>query len=464
MLNPNGPYTSAESFTRFTFKEDTFQIVSNIAYLIGVRPQHFIYENDDPAKAAIFKKLNDDKNARIIRNLCIVRTAIERNVSKIVRKGKIEYTSFMFMPEYVPQDSVRALTEDGVKFFKKSNKRLAEHVIEINRVLSDRINNVKNYFPMWLNWQYVKSIFVTPEWLTEAGIKAAADNYFTNYNSFPYHCFINWQASDDGNILYNDRKFVKLLYEQHDETFDDDSKVSNVNAKVKGALFDFIKSSEKIDLIVDCENSDPFKLCATLQNIEQEYREKLSKIILVDGDKTTPVWGMLNAYITLPVEHMKIERVKAGKSLVDIRLTAKACQEFFQENVTSFLLASSDSDYWGLISALPDARFLVMAEHEKCGYDIKEAMKNNGIFYCFIDDFYSGESADELKKSVLLRSVNKYVSDAVTLNLVEMLDTVLDSTGVTMEDDEKQRFYNSYIKKVAMEIADDGKMILRFKT
>ena len=42
-----------------------------------------------------------------------------------------------------------------------------------------------------------------------------------------------------------------------------------------------------------------------------------------------------------------IERIKQNKSLVDIKLTARACQEHYQKQVDSFVIVSSDSDYWG---------------------------------------------------------------------------------------------------------------------
>ena len=80
-------------------------------------------------------------------------------------------------------------------------------------------------------------------------------------------------------------------------------------------------------------------------------------------------WKILEYSVKIPVEHIMTERVKQNKSLVDIQLTARACQEHYQNQVDSFVIVSSDSDYWGLISSLSDARFLVMIEREKCGPD-----------------------------------------------------------------------------------------------
>lgn len=60
-----------------------------------------------------------------------------------------------------------------------------------------------------------------------------------------------------------------------------------------------------------------------------------------------------------------------------IRTFEKIIKNYFvisyKNDVDSFVIVSSDSDYWGLISSLPDAHFLVMIEREKCGPDIRSA-------------------------------------------------------------------------------------------
>ena len=87
----------------------------------------------------------------------------------------------------------------------------------------------------------------------------------------------------------------------------------------------------------------------------------------------------------------------------------------------SFVIVSSDSDYWGLISSLPDAHFLVMIEREKCGPDMKEALADSGIFYCYLDDFYSGNSED-IKKNALFKEMYRWIDNSVHLNVNDMFD------------------------------------------
>ncbi len=103
-----------------------------------------------------------------------------------------------------------------------------------------------------------------------------------------------------------------------------------------------------------------------------------------------------------------VERVKQNKSLVDIMLTARTCQEHSQNHVDSFVIVSSDSDFWGLLSSMPNVRFLVMIEHENCGPNLKNALVNAGIFDCYIDDFYSGNT-EELKLNALFKEMHQYI-------------------------------------------------------
>lgn len=159
---------------------------------------------------------------------------------------------------------------------------------------------------------------------------------------------------------------------------------------------------------------------------------------------------------------MMIERVKPNKSLVDIMLTARACQEHYKNDVDSFIIVSSDSDYWGLISSLPDARFLVMVERENCGTDLKNAMTNAGIFYCYIDDFYSG-NAEDIKLSALFKEMYRYIDGAVNLNVNTMFHEALRATRIEMSSSEQSQFVSKYIKTMQMSINENGDVVLEFK-
>lgn len=443
------------------YKDSTYELVSKVAYLIGVPKRIFENEHEAP-QLEIYEQLDKDKTARIVRNLCVVRTSIERNFKHINDKMRMEYKTILSLPEYVPSDSLNQLTADGINFIKKSSTKLAHHIIEINRLISDRINNCKPLFPLWINWQYIKDIFIMPNGLTEEGTKLAADLYYSNLSYYPYQVYINWIPADEGNVLYNDKKFATLLYQWHNDYFGEMSKVSDAGTYVKSNIYDYIEDSDKVVVVVDCENSDPYKLVATLKNLNSDYTQKIASIILFDDVHTASAWRILEEFTKIPVEHMMIERVKQSKSLVDIMLTARACQEHYTNNVDSFIIVSSDSDYWGLIQSLPYARFLVMIEREKCGPDMKAALVSSGIFFCYIDDFYSA-NAEEIKHSALFREMYRYIDNHVQLNVNEMFSEALRATRIDMADAEKKQFFHRYIRSMQMSISDDGDVVIEFK-
>ena len=449
------------SSERITYKDSTYVVISKVAYLIGVPKR--IFENEhEPPQLEVFQQLENDKNARIIRNLCIIRTAIERNFKYINEKMRMEYKTILSLPQFVPAESINQLLADGVSFIKKSSTQLSGHIVEINRLISDRINNCKNLFPLWLNWHYVRELFIMPDGLCEKSTKDAAAVYYGSLSLYPYQMYINWSPHDEGNILFNDKKFVTLLYRWHEDEFTEYSKVSDAGSYIKGSIYDFIADSEKVVVVVDCENSDPYKLSATFRRLNSTYTEKIASIILFDDIHTATAWSILEKFTSIPVEHILIERIKQNKSLVDIRLTARACQEHYENKVDSFIIVSSDSDYWGLISSLPKARFLVMIEHDKCGPDMKAALVDSGIFYCYLDDFYSGDS-EELKTNALFQEMRNYMARSVKLNVNEMFSDALRATRIEMTPSEQQQFYDKYIKTLQLTISDSGDVSLTIK-
>ncbi|MBQ9117527.1 MAG: NYN domain-containing protein [Clostridia bacterium] len=442
------------------YKDSTYEIISKVAYLIGVPKIVFENENLSP-KPEVYERIDKDKNARIIRNLCILRTQIERGFKSISQKMKFEYRSLYSIEEHIPKESVRQLSEDGISL-RHSNAQLYQYIIDINKLISDRINNCRSLFPLWLNWQYLKQIFIMPNGLCEAGTKAAAAQFYANLNLYPYKVYINWTPRENGNILYNDKKFVTLLYEWNKDEFTEFSKVSDAGSYVKGAIYDYIDDSQKVVFVVDCENSDPYKLSATLRNLDSSYTQKISSIILFDDVHTASAWRTLEQYTDIPVEHVMTERIKENKSLVDVKLTARTCHEHYVNHVDAFVIVSSDSDFWGLIESLPNAKFLVMIERDSCGPDLKHALVNAGIFYCYIDDFYSG-NAEDVKHGAIFKAMDEHIAENVKLNVFTMFNEALRTTRVEMTDSEKRQFIEKYVKTIQMSIDQSGELRLEFK-
>lgn len=436
------------------YENSTYTVISKVAYLIGVPKR--IFENEfEPPQLECYEELHQNKNARIIRNLCCLRTAIERGFKQINTAMLYDLKNLHSLPELIPQDSLRELADDGI-VIERANYKLKLYIVDINRHIVNRINNCKALMPLWLNWEYLRDIFIMPNGLDENKIMAAAVDYYSHKNQYPYQVYINWACGSHGNILYNDKKFVSLLYLAHEDRFYDFSKVTDAGNLTKDGIYRFLDSSDQVAVVVDCENSDPYKLYATLNNLDQEaLLNKICKIILYNDVHSATAWKILDRFTEIPIEHNMIERIKGNKSLVDITLTAGTVTEFYKNNIRAFILVSSDSDYWGLISAIPQARFFVMVESEKCGGDIKNALKDHGISYCYIDDFCTGNS-NEIKITAVLDEVRRTLAQAFQMNVNDMLSEAYRVTRADMTPAEKRQLYDRYIKPMKIVIEPDG--------
>ncbi len=451
--------TELNGKTRTTQK--TTEVVSVFGYLIGVRKSVFDNPNE-PLQNECYDRLNREKPARIIRNLCILRNQIEHNFGKINDSLRNQHRSITSLTEYIPMNSLMELENDGVTVFKKSNTKLGMHIIELNRLIGDRINNCKEYFPTWLNWDYVKDLFIMPDSLTEAGIKAEANEFFTHLERYPYGVYMSWAPADCGNVLSSDKKFVSLLYEWNSDQFRQWNKVEDAGDYVTGNIYDFISAGNKVVFFVDCENSDPYNLCAALEGLDREYIGKVEKVILFNDIHTSSAWELLAEHISVPVEHILIERVKENKSLVDIRLAMRVSEEFYKDNVDSFVIVSSDSDYWGVITGLPDANYLVMVEHGKCGPDMRDALDESGIFFCYIDEFHSARS-EGIKTASLYRELDRYMAEHLQFNFRSMLNAALAATRIDMTDAEKRQFFDKHIRSFQASMDKDGQLQISLK-
>ena len=140
----------------------------------------------------------------------------------------------------------------------------------------------------------------------------------------------------------------------------------------------------------------------------------------------------------------------------------------------SIILASSDSDFWGLIKQLPRARFLVLNEFRKTSGAIIEQLDKYNIMHCYMSDFAQD-------------TVQKFKSDVLYLGLVEKIkhfnetgefgcldvDVLLqqlfyDANIIGAEGQvkkEKDAFFNKYLKNglLMKPVMDGGKLRLKIE-
>ena len=446
------------NLTGFTSTKMQGEIVSVTAYLLGISDFRFDEQSHQLDKAVI-ARLDQNKQAKIFRALSLLRTKCELNYKKIVDQILNYHKTLTQMPDDVPKDLIDYLYGENVNLYAV-NSRVEPFIITINDEIKRRLPQIRNLYPDWVNWDYVKDIFIMPNGNDYQGIKAAASEYYRKQDFCPYKCYMNFMGEEHvGNILSNDIHFLTVIYKWHHDEFTSLSRVQDASEDTKDNISQFVQNSTNTIAVVDCENASPYAFYAMLKGLQDQEINKVSKIILIEDQHASSAWQIFNEFAGLEVEEVILDRVKEQKSLTDMAVATRICKEFYQGTADRFLLVSSDSDYWTLINSLPDAKFLIVLEHTKCGQAFLELLNQHQINYCYSDAFNSND-ADTLRNKALIREVKAILPDLSSINLYEVLDQADRNVFAQMTDAEKDSFYKKHLSKLRLYISDSGVLSL----
>lgn len=325
---------------------------------------------------------------------------------------------------------------------------LSRNVIELNQLIDARIEKIALGFK-GIPQEWIQEMFSMPAGDTIDGVRAAIRRYRQFKNFYPYQKYVNWSFAEtpeekrSKNIFGNDKDLHTLLAEIH--------------ANKESKLIDFVGTANDVVVVVDCENSDAQRLYDALNTVKGNLR----KIILIDDTHTNLMWDeMVREYreAGIAIEHDELPRLKEQKSLVDLRMVAKTCEEFYKNNVSHFILASSDSDIWALISSLPDADIMVLAEKCKCGDVLIEALTQHKIQRLFLEDITTDSS------ELMDRIMHKQIAYLMTKSYIDVKRTVIHAAqklNLFLDKDRIDRYTSEALAEVCtIKEEETGKVIL----
>ena len=449
--------TAENHSNNFFLEKQTHQIVTCIAFLIGV-PEKCL--SGIPNSEEIVNSLLKNDDAVIIRSLCSIRSNLMTNWATTDFSITYSFTN-LDKQEIFKKDS-EELTKRKIPFIQP-NCKIEQYVIRCNFFIRKHIDKISDLFPDWLNWSFIKEIFMMPDGSTSKGIKLAKTKFTSRISEYPFQKYINFGIQDLGNILHTDEKFVKCLYKQHGLEFTDYSKLKKAPNVIKTNIFRFLDNQEKVVVAVDCENSDVFKLASAIKQLNDKNLHKIQKIVLFDDVHTTTAWKHLQTITGIPVEYVLVNRVTERKSLVDMRMCSEVTKERYLNNVKSFILVSSDSDFWGLISSLnEDTNFLVLVEGNKCGKDIKQALIDNETYYCNLDNFGTAAVAD-LKFNIIENSLRQVLDSLPLYNLKDLLEGCYTDLKVNVSPEEKTNHFKKFSSRISFKLTESGDYVFNLK-
>ena len=465
---------------REEFVTPTHRLCSITGYLIGVEQTYFAREDIEAMDPAVFQELEQNRTARIFRSLCRLRNAFERHYMKIAQAFRYDFKNLYSIPDLVPKDALETLSAEGITFFH-SQPNVNDYIVDVNQQINPRVRELQKLMPEWLRWDYLSPLFQMPGGTDLKRLKAIGEFYQSDPNRYPYHCWVNWDAvsigrENRGNILWCDEKFVNLLYERHEDRFEDLSLVRDVGRSTQESIDRFLLRSRRCVFLVDCENSDPTKLAAALDSLTEQQKDHISGIVMVDSKYTSPEWQTMidrllrkSVYTghngAISVEHRMVNRLLDAKSQVDIDLTVEATIEICTNQTDSLVLVASDSDYWALIQRFPKVRFMLMMEREKSSTTILSALMQREIPYCFLDDFCTSSSYS-IRSTTLVNLIQEQIDlilegkAQMPMNLREMLEGILSHSWISLTTREKNEFCARYLDRPRLQIAPDGQILL----
>lgn len=432
------------------------RIAAITAYLLGVKEKSLEYFEE----GALFKSLESNKQATIIRLCNDLRSRLMINYNKIEKQLKSHLMGVYYQSNY--SELFDKLNDLGVNIIKANVKTL-DYLLKLNDIIANRIGEVRNLYPEWIKWEYIKRLFIMPDGKDRNAVLRESFKFSLWRKNYPYAKYINWYPKspmDKGNILHTDGKFLETVYEINGDIFDDENKIKDANNLVKDGIYEFIGKSKSIEIVVDCENADVYKFASTLTQLNDEELNKIKRITLYDDEHTTNAWKYFNLITDIPITHHLIERIKDNKSLVDMKMATGITASHYNEKIESFILVSSDSDFWGVISSLPTAKFLVLLEREKFSDNLKKKYKEESILFCFLDDFCDG-NIQNFKNTVLREELRSYMNEKMMINVNDLVYEIFSSVRLEAKETEKENFLKYVVKKMTLYIDKDGYLKIR---
>lgn len=449
-----------ETTDKSGYRKYSKNIALTVGFLLGVNEEALMKRLEFPEEFLPIKEtLEKDEAAVAIRHLNNIRSNLMLHFKDVSRNLRNMTANFVPLDKMdIFKDDFKAISRMSISIITGKSD-INEYLKRINNEIVKRIDKVEKYFPEWVRFKHIRTMFTMPN-----NIEEESKKFQCNQSLYPFQRYFNWREPFDcGYILSTDLDLLSVIYKNGNENFTDTDRVCDASDKVKNNINEFINTASKVQVFIDGENADPYRFASAIDSLKDHEIEKINKIVVYyDSEHTTKAWTSLKHFTYgIEVEAIPVERINENKSLVDHRLVMGVSKAIFKENVDSIILVSSDSDFWSVIDASEDVRYLVMVESEKCGYDFKNLLRNKDVFYCYLDKFMTPDD-DRFFNLVFKTELEKILKERFSLgNANELLADVLQSCRAEASKAEKDMLLEKYIKTLSLGIDRDGEFVVK---
>lgn len=353
----------------------------------------------------LWKELHGNKSARVIATLCKLRSSVLLHRSQIAPYLASKHT--LHGCPSIDASLLGQCDKDKIKYTSWTCVSVVKLVRSLNVELGVKIGTCEAIQNLD-HKELVKAMLQMPNGKNDTGVAKRLNRKMR----FPA-CgigigYINLPGTYTAQMWNDDSALLKTLRGSAQRHNEQNGKCSEINS--------YLETEKKVCVFVDCDNVDPFKFCAAMTCITDGLRSHVEKIILICDNRASPAWTNLQKYVSLPIERITVQRAVSQKSRTDGTLIAEAVKRRYTDNIKSIILCSSDSDMWSLVRTLPDTKFLLLLERDKCSPNYKKEISASNARFCMIDGISSPRATYYFAASLIsdLDGMTIPISDKLT--------------------------------------------------
>lgn len=158
----------------------SYNIVSLVGYLIEMKQETF-----EPGRLSfgVFHDLEVNDNAKFIRCLYIFRSALMKHGDRLLTLMN-ELRPIDNMPEYIGPEIFAYPASKNLQVIR-ANQKPMQYILRLNQMIANRINTCQSLFALWINWQYLRKLFIMPHGAREDIIRKTIAQFKSNINIYP---------------------------------------------------------------------------------------------------------------------------------------------------------------------------------------------------------------------------------------------------------------------------------------
>ena len=237
-----------ETTDKSGYRKYSKNIALTVGFLLGVNEEALMKRLEFPEEFLPIKEtLEKDEAAVAIRHLNNIRSNLMLHFKDVSRNLRNMTANFVPLDKMdIFKDDFKAISRMSISIITGKSD-INEYLKRINNEIVKRIDKVEKYFPEWVRFKHIRTMFTMPN-----NIEEESKKFQCNQSLYPFQRYFNWREPFDcGYILSTDLDLLSVIYKNGNENFTDTDRVCDASDKVKNNINEFINTASKVQVFID---------------------------------------------------------------------------------------------------------------------------------------------------------------------------------------------------------------------